>query len=372
MEAPVAYVPYVGVHGVGAAAAFHEAKRPWKWAEMETAEAFRVDDLLDFSNEEIAGPIGEEDKFQQSDHSADSSVTVVEQVSNNSTSDKGRVENPNILQEEELRVACDDIAELEWLSTFVEDSFSTDEAMKPPFTSALLGANTHNLTELSSNNKDQFQMTSPYSVLESSATSGGLEIPVPGRARSKRSRAGVRVWSSRLLSSNSCTSLESISNNSITAPYFFSFDCPALSADTEFLTPEEWGDDFLPIAKKPTKIFRRKTGQDASQPRRCTHCLTQRTPQWRAGPMGPKTLCNACGVRFKSGRLLPEYRPAGSPTFVSHQHSNSHRKVLEMRRQRTTETEQQPQPKPPLQIDVALCIRAQDPPPETSEEQTVL
>ncbi|PON41154.1 GATA transcription factor, partial [Trema orientale] len=34
--------------------------------------------------------------------------------------------------------------------------------------------------------------------------------------------------------------------------------------------------------------------------RRCSHCLSQRTPQWRAGPLGPKTLCNACGVRYKS------------------------------------------------------------------------
>ncbi|MQM12198.1 hypothetical protein Taro_045113 [Colocasia esculenta] len=68
-----------------------------------------------------------------------------------------------------------------------------------------------------------------------------------------------------------------------------------------------------------------------TQPRKCSHCLSQKTPQWRAGPLGPKTLCNACGVRFKSGRLLPEYRPAKSPTFVSYKHSNSHKKVLEMR-----------------------------------------
>ncbi|KAK1261117.1 GATA transcription factor 8 [Acorus gramineus] len=47
--------------------------------------------------------------------------------------------------------------------------------------------------------------------------------------------------------------------------------------------------------------------------------------------MGPKTLCNACGVRYKSGRLFPEYRPAASPTFVSSIHSNSHKKVVEMR-----------------------------------------
>lgn len=32
-------------------------------------------------------------------------------------------------------------------------------------------------------------------------------------------------------------------------------------------------------------------------PKACTGCHTTRTPQWREGPSGPKTLCNACGVR---------------------------------------------------------------------------
>ncbi|KAL8238487.1 hypothetical protein R6Q59_015054 [Mikania micrantha] len=68
--------------------------------------------------------------------------------------------------------------------------------------------------------------------------------------------------------------------------------------------------------------------------RRCTHCSSEKTPQWRTGPLGPKTLCNACGVRYKSGRLVPEYRPAASPMFVLTQHSNSHRKVMELRRQK--------------------------------------
>ncbi|OMP09176.1 Zinc finger, GATA-type [Corchorus olitorius] len=68
--------------------------------------------------------------------------------------------------------------------------------------------------------------------------------------------------------------------------------------------------------------------------RKCQHCGAEKTPQWRAGPLGPKTLCNACGVRFKSGRLVPEYRPASSPTFSNELHSNSHRKILEMRKQK--------------------------------------
>ncbi|KAM0859615.1 hypothetical protein ACQ4PT_047074 [Festuca glaucescens] len=71
--------------------------------------------------------------------------------------------------------------------------------------------------------------------------------------------------------------------------------------------------------------------RQAAARRRCTHCGSEETPQWRLGPDGPRTLCNACGVRFKTGRLLPEYRPANSPTFSPLLHSNSHRRVLEMR-----------------------------------------
>ncbi|RYR44646.1 hypothetical protein Ahy_A08g040946 isoform B [Arachis hypogaea] len=61
--------------------------------------------------------------------------------------------------------------------------------------------------------------------------------------------------------------------------------------------------------------------------KRCAHCEVEETPQWRNGPMGPKTLCNACGVRYKSGRLLPEYRPKASPSFDSSKHSNYHKKI---------------------------------------------
>ncbi|XP_024530641.1 glutamic acid-rich protein-like [Selaginella moellendorffii] len=133
-------------------------------------------------------------------------------------------------------------------------------------------------------------------------------------------------------------------------------DC-ALSTESEVATEDQDDDGLirLPAAKRQCKDAQQRQNQGVAQrhqsyhhqqqqqsgdglpempSRKCSHCQTQKTPQWRAGPLGPKTLCNACGVRFKSGRLLPEYRPAGSPSFVSDKHSNSHRKVLEMRRQR--------------------------------------
>ncbi|WVZ99637.1 hypothetical protein U9M48_044904 [Paspalum notatum var. saurae] len=34
-------------------------------------------------------------------------------------------------------------------------------------------------------------------------------------------------------------------------------------------------------------------------PRRCANCDTTSTPLWRNGPRGPKSLCNACGIRYK-------------------------------------------------------------------------
>ncbi|KAM0915807.1 hypothetical protein ACQ4PT_010566 [Festuca glaucescens] len=62
--------------------------------------------------------------------------------------------------------------------------------------------------------------------------------------------------------------------------------------------------------------------------RRCSHCRTTETPQWREGPDGPSTLCNACGVRYRNGGLVPEYRPLSSPTFSPELHSNKRRCVV--------------------------------------------
>eukprot|EP00190_Bangiopsis_sp_CCMP1999_P006208 CAMPEP_0198722664 /NCGR_PEP_ID=MMETSP1475-20131203/304_1 /TAXON_ID= ORGANISM="Unidentified sp., Strain CCMP1999" /NCGR_SAMPLE_ID=MMETSP1475 /ASSEMBLY_ACC=CAM_ASM_001111 /LENGTH=132 /DNA_ID=CAMNT_0044483577 /DNA_START=124 /DNA_END=522 /DNA_ORIENTATION=- len=32
---------------------------------------------------------------------------------------------------------------------------------------------------------------------------------------------------------------------------------------------------------------------------RCVQCGTTKTPMWRSGPKGSKSLCNACGIRWK-------------------------------------------------------------------------
>jgi len=46
----------------------------------------------------------------------------------------------------------------------------------------------------------------------------------------------------------------------------------------------------------------------------CAHCGTSKTPLWRNGPGGPKSLCNACGIRFKkAGRRSAANGNAESP-----------------------------------------------------------
>uniref|UniRef100_A0A7N0T2G4 GATA-type domain-containing protein n=1 Tax=Kalanchoe fedtschenkoi TaxID=63787 RepID=A0A7N0T2G4_KALFE len=34
----------------------------------------------------------------------------------------------------------------------------------------------------------------------------------------------------------------------------------------------------------------------------CSDCGTSKTPLWRGGPAGPKSLCNACGIRSRKRR----------------------------------------------------------------------
>jgi len=81
--------------------------------------------------------------------------------------------------------------------------------------------------------------------------------------------------------------------------------------------------------------------------RACSHCDSTETPQWRAGPDGPGTLCNACGLRYTLNKLLPEYRPSTSPSFQSDKHSNRHRKVVKLRERNAKDTVVSMPPAPP-------------------------
>lgn len=45
--------------------------------------------------------------------------------------------------------------------------------------------------------------------------------------------------------------------------------------------------------------------QRASPPGKCHSCNIRETPEWRRGPDGARTLCNACGLRMSFLYFLP-------------------------------------------------------------------
>ncbi|KAK4786601.1 hypothetical protein SAY86_010434 [Trapa natans] len=45
-------------------------------------------------------------------------------------------------------------------------------------------------------------------------------------------------------------------------------------------------------------------GNSMENKRTCADCGTSKTPLWRGGPAGPKSLCNACGIRSRKRRRV--------------------------------------------------------------------
>lgn len=213
-----------------------------------------------------------------------------------------------------------------------------------------------------------FQVPSPVSVLESSSScsveknvSFSFKPYIPARTRTKRSRSStINPWvvMTPPISSTSKRSHHLLAQSN---------DFPESNLPNMNSNPVK---RKLKKKKKLSQLSRANEidGTSSQQPiatKRCTHCDVSKTPQWREGPMGPKTLCNACGVRYRSGRLFPQYRPALSPTFVPSLHSNSHKKVVEMRNkaiQEAAKDEAEPPMSPPHKPNKNAAITETEPP----------
>ncbi|XP_057966126.1 GATA transcription factor 5-like [Malania oleifera] len=282
-------------------------------ANVVSGDDFSVDDLLDLSNEKFGDGFvedEEEEEEEEKDSLSVSSQDRAEDDNSNSSSFSGASDEFEAFP----AVPVEDWKDLEWVSQFVDDSVSEFSLLCPAGTGKeIISGRVENRSEPELKPAIRRLACFPSTV--------------PVKPRSKRSRATGRTWAlaSPPLTESSLTS--SLSSPSSTL-------CLILTKSPQNM------DFFCSLGKPPTKKQKRKlvpaqcSGGTQSQQRRCSHCQVQKTPQWRTGPLGAKTLCNACGVRYKSGRLFPEYRPACSPTFSGDVHSNSHRKVLEMRRKK--------------------------------------
>ncbi|KXG31117.1 GATA transcription factor 6-like [Sorghum bicolor] len=341
------------------------------------ADEFSVEDLLDLEDlcevdndccaelggdaAPAPGAVEDEDKLSSDSHGS-SSVVSYELMT-----------LPVPHQMIDLPLPAHDAEELEWVSRIMDDSLA--ELPPPPkLPAAALGptAVRRPLLEGAAAAGPAMRRSPTPTIC---ALSTEALVPVKAK-RSKRSRASVwslsgggagaplsesTTSSSSTTTTSSCTSSSASFSPLLLLPAADS--SPLLLSSSQLLVDEttprppkkksKHGKHGSKSGGKPKKRGRKpkkhhprppQFGGAGSAPataqqgdRRCSHCGVQKTPQWRAGPEGAKTLCNACGVRYKSGRLLPEYRPACSPTFESSIHSNSHRKVLEMRRKKEGE-----------------------------------
>ncbi|XP_022986564.1 GATA transcription factor 5-like isoform X3 [Cucurbita maxima] len=277
-------------------------------ADLVAGEDFEVDEFLNFSHGDFehgsALRVEEDDDYEEFEKNRLSVSPYSNQSGGFPTAGE---EGSKAVVAVELAIPGDALADLEWVSQFVDDSGSE-------YSCAAVSLN---------RSKPEKKLTG--AVISCLPTS----FPVKPRTKRPRQFRQAKSNTSSLNQSSSSSSLSSSSGVSSAAPWFIFSDAGE-------------NVDSLNVSGEPTMKQRKKSSSAAAVfqpvgptgqiPRRCSHCLVQRTPQWRTGPNGAKTLCNACGVRYKSGRLFPEYRPALSPTFCSGIHSNSHRKVLEMRK----------------------------------------
>ncbi|XP_023538437.1 GATA transcription factor 12-like [Cucurbita pepo subsp. pepo] len=315
-----------------------------------TADHFIVEELLDFSNDDDSaiadsgGFFNNVTCFLNGNSAESSAATAVESSNSSSFSGSERTSFfddvsgsslADVRFSDDIFIPYNELVELEWLASFEEEPFSSEDMQKLELITGVK-------VKPDEPPQSQHPTTAPSAV---SAASHGRNaaaaifkpdiVAVPAKARSKRSRIIPSNWNnSRLLPLSPTSSSSELDIPATEPPPHPVKKVPPKVAATATATA---------AVKKKESSSSSETGMSAGEGRKCMHCATDKTPQWRTGPMGPKTLCNACGVRYKSGRLVPEYRPAASPTFVLTKHSNSHRKVLELRRQKELQKAQEQQ-----------------------------
>ncbi|XP_044978729.1 GATA transcription factor 16-like [Hordeum vulgare subsp. vulgare] len=78
------------------------------------------------------------------------------------------------------------------------------------------------------------------------------------------------------------------------------------------MSPAEMGSDKMKMKMKMIEVEVQAAAADpddctasgAGDPKSCADCNTTKTPLWRGGPNGPKSLCNACGIRYRKRRRV--------------------------------------------------------------------
>ncbi|KAL3829346.1 hypothetical protein ACJIZ3_018148 [Penstemon smallii] len=86
------------------------------------------------------------------------------------------------------------------------------------------------------------------------------------------------------------------------------------------------GSDSEEMSSQPPTPDR--VSSDCTNVKTCVDCGTSKTPLWRGGPAGPKSLCNACGIRSRKKRrallgITKEEKKTKKSTYSSNSSTSS-------------------------------------------------
>ncbi|XP_078428141.1 GATA transcription factor 21-like [Wolffia australiana] len=62
------------------------------------------------------------------------------------------------------------------------------------------------------------------------------------------------------------------------------------------------GREKIAVGRPRKNVLSSEASFNGGSIRVCSECNTTKTPLWRSGPSGPKSLCNACGIRQRKAR----------------------------------------------------------------------
>lgn len=82
----------------------------------------------------------------------------------------------------------------------------------------------------------------------------------------------------------------------------------------------EWviGRSLFFFSVRMVAVTMERIGSEEDEGRSCVDCGTTKTPMWRSGPRGSKSLCNACGIRWKKANAVVSRRHIQSKSRVDH------------------------------------------------------
>jgi len=77
-----------------------------------------------------------------------------------------------------------------------------------------------------------------------------------------------------------------------------------------------------PPSSSPSNQNNNSSNNSSGTTKCCSYCGCKTTPIWRRGPEGKSTLCNACGVKWKNGKILTNDPPTNTKMNMNNKHGN--------------------------------------------------